>query len=120
INATNSSKRSSARRVASTLSLIQSLDNGGDALSDADAHRCQAVTTAAPFQLVQQGHDDACATAAERVPQGDGAAVDVELLLVDLQLARTLQALCGKGFVELDQIDIVRAQSGALQDLARR
>src|SRR5258706_12260929 len=51
--------------------------------------------------------------------KGDGTAIDVEFLLVDLQFAYALQDLDSESLVQFDQIDIFDVESGALQDLAR-
>src|SRR5260370_41397098 len=53
----------------------ETLDDGGDALADANAHGGEAVTAVAALQLVQEGGDEACAGAAERMAEGDGATV---------------------------------------------
>ena len=53
------------------------------------------------------------------MPQRNRAPVDVELLLVNLQLAHTFEHLDGKGFVEFNQVHIFDTQSGTLQNLAR-
>src|SRR5260370_15475030 len=98
--------------------LLHPLDNRGNALPNADTHGCQAVAPAAPLQLVQEGHHKPCAAAAERVTQRDSPAVDVEFLLVNLKFAHTLQNLHGKGFVQFDQIHILDAEPGTLQNLA--
>ena len=50
---------------------------------------------------------EAGAGAAERVAEGDRAAVDVEPLLVDAELADAGEDLGGEGLVELDQVDLV-------------
>src|SRR5690348_12077686 len=59
-------------------SLASVLPQGGDALTDADAHGGRRPAGATPAQLVQQGGGDAGAGAAERVADGDRAAVDVQ------------------------------------------
>src|ERR1700746_3025158 len=77
---------------------IDSLDNGGDALSDADAHGRQAIAAAALFHFVNQRRHDPGAAATERMTQGDGAAVDVQFLEIDAELAGTRQHLRGERF----------------------
>src|SRR5205807_5784004 len=92
--------------------------NSSDTLSHADAHSRQAIPAPAPLQFVQQCHNQPGATAAKWMPQSNRAPVDVELLLVNLQLAYTLEYLDGKGFVEFNQVHIFDTQSGTLQNLA--
>ena len=79
------------------------------ALADADAHGGDAVLAAAAAQLADQGAGEAGAGAAERVAEGDRAAVDVEPLLLDAELAGAGEDLGGEGLVELDQVDLVDA-----------
>ena len=55
---------------------------------------------------------EAGAGAAERVAEGDRAAVDVEALLVDAELAGAGEDLGGEGLVELDQVDLVELEAG--------
>src|SRR5579875_71977 len=91
-----------------------SFDDSRNALAHAYAHGCQAVATAAPLQLMQYGDDQARPAAAKRVTKRDGAAIDIELFLIDLQFSYALQGLSGKSLVQFDQIDILDAQTGAL------
>ena len=44
--------------------------------------------------------------------EGDRAAVDVELLLVDAELADAGEDLGGEGLVDLDQVDLVELEAG--------
>ncbi len=51
---------------------------------------------------------------------GDGAAADVVLLIVDFQPVAAVQALRGEGFVELPQIDVGHLQPVGLEQLRYR
>src|SRR4030067_1134446 len=90
---------------------VHSLDDGSDALADANAHGCQAVTAAAFFHLVDQRCHDARAAAAERMAERDGAAVDVQFLQVDAELPGASQHLRGERLVDLDEIDLSRGET---------
>src|SRR5690606_25727879 len=82
---------------------VDLLDDRGDPLADADAHRRQTVAGAGTLaQLVDQGCQDARARAAQRVAQGNRAAVDVDFRLVEAQLPNAGQRLHREGFVQLD------------------
>src|SRR6188768_1476134 len=59
---------------------LQAFDDHGHALTAADAHRLEAVAAAAVLEAVEQRGHDAGAGHPERVAEGDGAAVGVELL----------------------------------------
>src|SRR5436853_7249526 len=61
------------------------LDDDRVALATARADRGDTESAAAAAQLVDEGADDAGAGSADRVPEGDRAAVDVDLLLVDAE-----------------------------------
>ena len=58
---------------------------------------------------------DAGAARAERVAQGDGAAVDVGALAVEAELPLDGQVLGGEGLVDLDQVHVVQREARALQ-----
>jgi hypothetical protein len=60
------------------------------------------------------------AGAAERVAEGDRAAVDVQPIRIDRKLAKAGEHLGRERFVQLDEIDLVERQAGDLQDLADR
>src|SRR6476646_8447451 len=81
--------------------------DGGQTLADPDAEGDRPVAAAAPLQLAHQGAGEAGAGAAERVAEGDRAAVDVEPLLLDPELAGAGENLRGEGLVQLDQVDLV-------------
>src|SRR5688500_13476781 len=78
---------------------VYPLDDGGDPLADSDAHGCQTVAAAALFHFMDEGRHHARATTAERMPEGYGAAVYVELIHVDAQLPNTGEHLRGKRLV---------------------
>ena len=61
---------------------------------------------------MQQGDDDTSAGSAHGVAQRDGAAVDVDLAHVEVQLTGHSDGLSGKGLVGLDQVDVVDGQAG--------
>ena len=65
--------------------LKASLEDRGDALAAADAERDETVASLAPFKLVHQLHGEDGAGRPHRMPQGNGAAVGVDLLYIDLK-----------------------------------
>src|SRR5208337_5061985 len=67
--------------------LVEPLDDHGHALAAADAHGFQADGLVPGDQVVEQGGGDPGAGHAERVAQRDGAAVHVEPVDVDAELA---------------------------------
>ena len=69
---------------------------------------------------MQQRHQNAAARRANRVPNGDGAAVDIDPGRVNSEFFVDGACLRCKRFVELEQIHIGGVPAGALQGLARR
>src|SRR5690606_7166863 len=78
----------------------------------------QAVTQVAFFQFVEQGAEDGAAGGAQRVAHGDGAAVDVDLVLANAHVLHELHDDGGKRLVDLEQVDVLDAQTGLGQRLA--
>ena len=72
-------------------------------------HQCP-FRGAAP-QLVDHGRDEHRAGGAERVAHRDGAAVDVHVLLGQVQVPDPLQDDGGEGLVEFEQVDVVELQA---------
>ena len=84
------------------------LEHGGNALAAADAEGGKTLLGVVALEhFVQQGDDDTSAGSADGVADGDGAAVDVDLAHVEVQLTRDGDGLRGEGFVGLDEVDIV-------------
>jgi hypothetical protein len=82
-----------------------------------DAHARDTDLLSSPPQLVEQGADLAGAGAAERVAEGDGAALGVDLALVQAKLVGAPHALRGEGLVDLEDVDIILVDAGLLEDL---
>src|SRR5579875_3394041 len=97
---------------------LEPLDDGGDALAAADAEGGEAEPLVEHFQVVDEVGDEAAAAGAERVAQRDGAAVGIELTLVNAELADDGDALRGEGLVQLDHVNVRKLQAGAGQRLA--
>ena len=91
--------------------LSDAFDDGGDALSHADAHGAERVAAAAAVQLVHGGRDQPRAGHAERVAERDGAAVRVYMRRVvgQAKVAQHGERLGGEGLVELDHVHLVDA-----------
>src|ERR1700716_1719600 len=87
------------------------------ALAAADAHRHDAPLGLAPTTLLQNVAGQPRAGHPEGVADGDRAAVDVVLVRIDVELVAGIEALAGKGFVQLPEIDIVDLETLALQQL---
>src|SRR6516165_1660953 len=97
-----------------------------DALDDrrrphpgADAQGYEGGAEPGPLQFVQHGAEDHRTGGAERMTHRDGTAVDVDLFGIELEQLLIKEHNCGKGLVELEQIDVRCGHAGALQYLAR-
>src|SRR5262245_19057028 len=95
----------------------EALDDGGVGHAAALAHGLQAVPAASALQLVEQRGQQLGARAAERVAEGDGAAVDVGLGQVGARLELPGQHDRGEGLVDLEQVDVVDRQARAFEHL---
>src|SRR5713101_9861968 len=87
----------------------------GDPLAAANAHRDDSPFGLPPFELVGQFHREDGPGGAHRMAEGDGAAVRVDLLGVDFELADDGHRLGGEGFVQLHEIDIVDRHADFLE-----
>src|SRR5690606_29500992 len=107
-----------ARLASGWASSAADFEQTGGAHAAADAHAHDAVALAAPAELVQQRGGELRARAPERVPEGDGAAVDVELVCRDAELALAVHGLSREGLVDLEQVDVVDLQARLREQLA--
>src|SRR5262245_34381991 len=91
------------------------LEQARGTLAAADAHGDDGVLDATALALDEGVAGHACAAHAVGVADGDGAAVDVELVLGDAELVAAVDDLHREGLVELPQADVVDSDPGALQ-----
>src|SRR5690606_33732075 len=75
-------------------------------LPAANTHRDDPVLGPTPPHLGEQVGSDACAGSTERVPDGDGAAVDVEFVVGYPEFALAVVRLAGERLVDLDKVDV--------------
>src|SRR3984957_874336 len=93
------------------------LEQGGKSLPAADAHGLEAVALLAPGEFVQQRGQDAPARRADRVPQRDAGAVDVEAVEVGRgDAAQGGRLTVGVTLPEDDVVDQFGIDAGALDD----
>ena len=91
------------------------LEDPSGAHAATDAHADDAVAGAAALHLVEQRRGELGARAAQGGAQGDGAAVDVDLVDVDAELAGAVDRLAGEGLVDLEEVHVPDGQAGLLQ-----
>src|SRR6185312_7180813 len=98
---------------------LNPLDDRRDAHAAANTQSHQGAPGITALQLVDHGAENHCARGTQRVAHGYGTTVDVELLIGDVQVLLELQHHRREGLVELEQIDVVDCQAGAVEHLAR-
>src|SRR6266849_5072625 len=91
------------------------LDEQRDALAAADAGRGDPVAQPRALELAGEREREPHAGRAQGMADGDGAAVDVELGVVDAEFARARHHLRAERFVDLETIDIRKLEAGALE-----
>src|SRR5215470_20422997 len=92
-------------------------DAHGNTHAAADAQGRQALLGIAALHLEQKRIENAGTGGPDRVPDGDGAAVDVDLLGVPAEPLVDGAGLGGEGLIGLDQIEILDRPAGLLQGL---
>src|ERR1700761_8762471 len=94
-------------------SSIQLLDRDRDALADADAHGGDRALAAALLHAMDSRHGEPRAAHAERMAERNRTAMRVDEIgiFLDAKLTKDRDALRGKGFVELDQIEVGNLQA---------
>src|SRR3954470_13457477 len=88
------------------------LDDGGSTHAGTDAKRHKRGIEVAPLQLVECNAEDHRAGGAERMPHGDGPAVDIDFAVVDAEGLHEAQHHRSEGFVDLDQVDVAELHAG--------
>src|SRR5271157_6430796 len=83
-------------------STSDALEDRGDALAAADAHRDERVPAAGAPELVQRLDGQDGPGGGDGVPEGDAAAVRVGALLRQAQFPDHRQRLRGEGLVDLE------------------
>src|SRR5205823_9429018 len=86
----------------------------------ADAHGGQPEAALAALELVQERCREAGAATPERMAERDGAAVDVELLLRDLEGTGTGEHLASERLVDLRQVHLLHREAGPPERLLAR
>ena len=94
-------------------SRLEALDDRAGAEPATAAHRHEAVAPAGALELVERLGEEDRTRAAERVAQGDGAAVRVHLLHVGVDLLRPREHDGGERLVDLERVDVVGGQARA-------
>src|SRR5215467_2681833 len=96
---------------------LRPLEDRRDALPAADAHRRERVSAAGPLELEQRLDGQDGTGSADRMAEGDAAAVGVRLVRWQPELADDGQRLRGEGLIDLEHIDFLDLEPGAVEHL---
>src|SRR5680860_1120464 len=113
----NAARGSGAGRGGAARCKGSDLDDYGVALASAGADRGDAEPAAATTELVDERTDYARAGGADRVTEGDRAAVDVDVLLIDAEHPHRVERDRGEGLVDLPDVDVLGSLADLLQGL---
>src|SRR4051794_38526581 len=91
------------------------LEDHGISLAAARADRRDSETAAAAAQLVHERHEDAGAARADRMAEGDRAAVDVDLRLIHAEHPHRVDRHRGERLVDLEEVDVVDREAGLVE-----
>src|SRR5262245_53853884 len=83
------------------------LDAHGNAHATADAQGGKSLLGVAPLHLEQQRVEHARAGCADRMPNGDGAAIDVDLVGVPTEALVDGAGLGGERLVGFDEVEVL-------------
>src|SRR6266705_3596425 len=93
-------------------------DNHRYRIAAAQAQSREATLRVAVFHRVHESREHARAAAADRMAERHRAAVDVELLARDPELAHHHEARGRVRLVVLEQVDVLDPEAGLLQELS--
>src|SRR5207249_2875020 len=113
-------KSKETARANSQLRDLNPLANYRDALASPNAGGRQSVSATAAIQFAQQGENQPGSGCAQRMSQGDRAAIDICLFSIETQLLLNGKILRRECFVYFDQIDVRKFHSGSCQSLTGR
>ena len=94
------------------MSLIKIFYDPRNALSAPDTGRDDAVFLSKPLHVMDQLYGQLAAGAAQRMSKRDSSAVDIDNVGVQFQPPDNSQSLRGKGFIQLDEIDLAQVHTG--------
>src|ERR1700761_5245408 len=106
-----------APRAATMAPGLGDLDEERVSLAAAAANGGDAVAAAAAAELGDGSAHDAGAGRADRMAEGDGAALGVDDGRVEAELGRGRQGDGGEGFVDLPDVDVGRAEALLVEEL---
>src|ERR1700744_1588986 len=91
---------------------LHALDDRGSTHAAADAQRDQRGRLVAALEFVEHGAENHRAGCAERMAERDRSTIDVDLGVIDFERLDIAQHHRGKGFVELEQVDVRLLHAG--------
>src|SRR3990172_3473225 len=92
-------------------------NNHGHALASADTEGGQTEVDLAPLHVMDEGDDQPGPCASDGMPERDPASVYIRLFHVEFKLTDTRNRLGSKGFVQLNQADVIERDLSSFQSL---
>src|SRR5437763_2918089 len=111
------SKNAAVPASAMAASAAIHLDDHRIALAAARADRGAPETAAPPAQLVHERPEDPCPRGADRVPERDGPAIDVDPVGIDAEHPDRVQGDRRERLVDLPQLDVLGLEPSLLERL---
>ena len=100
------------------MGLGRSFKDCGNALAAANTHGFKGISALASVQFAQHVRENATARCADRMSEGNAGAIDVQsVIIVPTPAFEHRQDLTRKGFVQFNQIHILKTQAGAVKQL---
>src|SRR5258705_11045595 len=94
------------------------LDRDGGGFTATDAERGDTALQTMRFEGVQQGHDQARAGRANGMAERTGAAINVEFLAADAEIARRRHRYHRESAIDLEHIAVPHAPAHLAEQLA--
>ena len=95
-------------------------DTHGDTHAAADTQGRKALAGVAALHFVKQGHENPCARCADRMPESNRPAIDIDLFRIEAQRAIDRAGLRGESFIGFDKIELVNGPARPLQRLSAK
>src|SRR5450631_730656 len=99
---------------------LSALDTHSNSHSTADAERGKPLLGVPFLHLVEQRGQYARAGGADRMADGDGAAIDVDLGRIPAEVLIDRASLRRESFIRFDQVEVLFLPAGLLERGARR
>src|SRR5215470_12787567 len=115
--ASSAARQAASRAFTGARRRLRPLEDSRNALPAADAHRRECITATGPPELIERLHGEDGTGSANRMAEGDAAAVGVRFVGWEPELADNGERLRSEGLVDLEHIDFLNLKTGAVEHL---